>query len=106
MTHKHRIILYALFIGCMMSWFMLSRAKAQNVVRHGTVFVQQISSKDSVDTGYEYQDKDLVKHKVYLSPKGKAYIYVYSKKTGKGYRRYLPKVTKMLKDMDNERTNH
>lgn len=72
-----------------------------HVVKNGNVFVQQSTFKDSTKTDYEYQDKDGVKHIVYLSSKGKAYIYVYSKKTGKGYRRYLPKITAMLKEADN-----
>ena len=73
------------------------------VVRNGRVFVQQTSTSDSTKTDYEYQDKDGNKHTIYLSKTGKAYIYVYSKKTGKGYRRYLPKITAMLKEADNAR---
>lgn len=67
---------------------------AQNVVLKGRTFTHQ---KDSVDTGYEYQDKDGKKHTIYLSSTGKAYIYVRSKRTGKYYRRCLPKITEELK---------
>lgn len=78
---------------------------AQNVVRKGHVFVQQSVSKDSVKTDYEYQDKDGNKHVIYLSAKGKAYYWAVSKKTGKRYKRYLPKITEMLKKADNDRPN-
>ena len=76
---------------------------AQNVVRKGHVFVQQSASKDSVKTDYEYQDRDGNKYVIYLSPKGKAYYWAVSKKTGKRYKRYLPKITEMLKEADNEK---
>lgn len=75
---------------------------AQNVVQKGHVFVQQSVSKDSIKTDYEYQDKDGAKHTIYLSSRGKAYYWAISKKTGKRYKRYLPKITQML--ADNEKT--
>ena len=74
---------------------------AQNVVRNGNVFIQSSTSGDSIKTDYTYQDRDGNKYVIYLSPKNKAYIWVKSKKTNKPYRRYLPKITQMLKDMDN-----
>lgn len=75
--------------------------KAQNVVRNGSVFVQSSTSGDSTKTDYEYQDRDGNKYVIYLSSKGKAYVWMKSKKTGKPYKRYLPKITEMLKDIDN-----
>ena len=98
---KFMIVLSMLVLILGMLFAIKGELKAQNVVKNGNVFIQQSASKDSTKTDYEYQDKDGVKHIVYLSSKGKAYIYVYSKKTGKGYRRYLPKVTAMLKEADN-----
>ena len=74
---------------------------AQNVVRNGKVFVQSSTSGDSTKTDYEYQDRDGNKYVIYLSSKGKAYVWMKSKKTGKMYKRYLPKITEMLKDIDN-----
>lgn len=74
--------------------------KAQNVVKNGKVFVQQSSTGDSTKTDYQYQDRDGVKYTIYLSSKGKAYVWMKSKKTGKLYKRYLPKVTQMLEEAD------
>lgn len=71
-------------------------ANAQNVIRQGNVFVQQQHGGDSIPTGYYYQDIDGNKYPIYLSQKGKAYAWVRSKKTGKMYKKYLPKVTEVL----------
>ena len=76
---------------------------AQNVVLNGKTFIQESPKQDSIKTDYEYQDRDGVKHTIYLSPKGKAFCWVVSKKTGKRYKRYLPEVTKMLKETSNEK---
>lgn len=77
--------------------------QAQNVVLQKKVFVQSSTSGDSTKTDYEYQDRDGVKYTIYLSSKGKAYVWMKSKKTGKLYKRYLPKITEMLKEADNGR---
>ena len=71
-------------------------AKAQNVRLEGNVFVQQQTAGDSTRTEYYYQDKDGMKYPIFLSSKGKAYIWMRSKKTNKMYRRYLPKITEKL----------
>ena len=75
--------------------------RAQNVIRNGNTFVQSSTSGDSTKTDYEYQDRDGVKYTIYLSSKGKAYVWMKSKKTGKLYKRYLPKITEMLKETKN-----
>ena len=80
--------------------------KAQNVILKGHTFTHQSAQKDSVDTGYEYQDKDGNKYTVYLSSTGKAYCWMKSKKTGKLYKRYLPKITAMLKEMQNRKRSN
>lgn len=80
--------------------------RAQNVVRQGKVFVQSSTSGDSTKTDYEYQDREGVKYTIYLSSKGKAYVWMKSKKTGKLYKRYLPKITEILKETDNGRNSH
>lgn len=80
--------------------------QAQNVVRQGKVFVQSSTSGDSTKTDYEYQDREGVKYTIYLSSKGKAYVWMKSKKTGKLYKRYLPKITEILKETDNGRNSH
>lgn len=76
---------------------------AQNVVLKGKTFIQSSPKQDSIKTDYEYQDRDGAKHTIYLSPKGKAYYWAVSKKTGKRYKRYLPKITQTLKEADNEK---
>ena len=75
---------------------------AQNVIRNGNVFVQSSTSGDSTKTDYEYQDRDGNKYVIYLSSKGKAYVWMKSKKTGKMYKRYLPKITQMLQEMEKD----
>ena len=80
--------------------------QAQNVVRQGKVFVQSSSTGDSTKTDYEYQDRDGNKYVIYLSSKGKAYIWMKSKKTGKMYKRYLPKITEELNRIEHARSSH
>lgn len=85
------IVLVAWFLGAFVG------ATAQNVVRVGNVF-EQVEKKDSaVKTAYTYKDKNGISYPIYLSSKGKAYIICQSKKTGRKYKRYLPKVTEQLK---------
>jgi hypothetical protein len=85
------VVLVAWFLGAFIG------AKAQNVVRKGNVF-EQVEKKDSaIKTSFVYKDKNGVSYPIYLSSKGKAYIICKSKKTGKTYKRYLPKVTEQLK---------
>ena len=89
-------------IVLILSMLILSQGlQAQNVVRQGKVFVQSSTSGDSTKTDYEYQDREGVKYTIYLSSKGKAYVWMKSKKTGKLYKRYLPKITEMLKEAEN-----
>lgn len=84
------IVLVAWFLGAFVG------ATAQNVVRKGNVF-EQVEKKDSaVKTSFVYKDKNGISYPIYLSSKGKAYIICKSKKTGRTYKRYLPKVTKEL----------
>jgi hypothetical protein len=86
------VVLLAWFLGAFIG------AKAQNVVRKGNVF-EQVEKKDSVvKTSFVYKDKNGVSYPIYLSSKGKAYILCKSKKTGRTYKRYLPKVTKELNE--------
>ena len=71
--------------------------RGQNVVLKGKTFIQQSTTTvDSIATGYYYQDTEGVKHPIFLSNKGKAYCWVKSKKTGKMYKKYLPKITEQL----------
>lgn len=97
---KSRILAWIVLLLGLLAY---SQGFAQNVILKGKTFVQGSPKQDSIKTDYEYQDKDGVKHTIYLSAKGKAYYWAVSKKTGKLYKRYLPKITEMLKEADNDR---
>lgn len=71
-----------------------SGLKAQNVVRNGNRF--EVVKDTAQQTDLLFVDKDGKAYPIYLSSKGKAYIICKSKKTGKQYKRYLPKVTAAL----------
>lgn len=75
--------------------------RAQSVVRNGKMFIQQSNSnkieKDSATlTGYFYIDAKGVKYPIYVSSKGKCFIWRTSAKTGRPYKQYLPEITKQL----------
>ena len=72
--------------------------KAQNVVRKGNTFIEQRSDSARGDTKTDmlYTDRKGQTDTIYLSSKGKAFIWKVSKKTEKRYRKYLPKVTEQL----------
>lgn len=71
---------------------------AQNVVRKGqTFYAVNDSVKGDTKTEYFYVDSKGKKYSIYISRRGKAYIKCISQKTGKEYKRYLPKVTEQLK---------
>lgn len=79
----------------------LQECRAQSVTRQGKLFIQQSSSnkieKDSATlTGYFYIDAKGVKYPIYISSKGKCFIWRTSAKTGKQYKQYLPEITKQL----------
>ncbi len=67
---------------------------AQNVIRQGDTFIQQCDS--TTVTKYRYKTKDGKSYPVYLSSRRKAFIIKTSKKTGKEYRQYLPKITEAI----------
>lgn len=102
MNKKDSITEWLLYIAAGLMWAFLllyhMPTTAQNVVKQGNVFVQQQNGGDSIPTGYYYQDLDGNKYPIYLSSKRKAYAWVRSKKTGKMYKKYLPKVTEVLKN--------
>lgn len=79
----------------------LCSINGQTVVRKGNTFYQQSNSskieKDSaVFSGYHYFDAKGVRYPIYMSSKGKCFIWRTSSKTGKRYKQYLPEVTKQL----------
>ena len=73
--------------------------KAQEVIRKGNTF-EQVSKKKSKEayklTQYTYIAADGTKYPIYISEKGKYFIFRKSAKTGKEYRQYLPEITKQL----------
>lgn len=72
---------------------------AQSVEKKGNVFVQVKDTtyiNSGVKTEYKYQDSKGVEYPIYLTKNGKAFIIRVSKKTGRPYRYYLPKVTEQL----------
>ena len=100
MNIKSRVLAWIVLLLGLIAY---SQGFAQNVVLKGKTFVQDSPKQDSIKTDYEYQDRNGKKYTIYLSPKGKAYIWVTSSKTGKRYKRYLPEITKMLKEANNEK---
>ncbi len=92
---------YITLVVCITLAFVFSLSThAQNVVRNGNTFIQQVDStrvkKEPTKTKYTYVSKDGVSYPIYLSANGKAFIMRYSSKTDKMYRQYLPEVTKQL----------
>lgn len=72
---------------------------AQEVVRNGNTFTQTSKKKAKeafMTTPYTYVATDGTKYPIYLSGHGKYFIIRKSKKTGKEYRQYLPKVQEQL----------
>ena len=73
--------------------------KAQNVVRKGNTFIEQKSDStrsNATKTDMLYTDHKGQTDTIYLSSKGKAFIWKVSKNTQKRYRKYLPNVTEQL----------
>lgn len=73
--------------------------KAQTVVRNGNTFTQVSKAKQKEafkSTPYTYVAADGTKYPIYLSGHGKYFIIRKSKKTGKEWRQYLPKVQEQL----------
>ena len=74
-------------------------AHSQEVIRKGNTF-EQVSKKKQKETykltQYTYIASDGKKYPIYVSEKGKYFIFRKSAKTGKEYRQYLPEITKQL----------
>lgn len=87
-----------LFILCLILLGGIT-VKAQNVIRNGNTFTE-VSKKKQKEalkpTPYTYVASDGTKYPIYISDKGKYFIIRKSKKTGREYRQYLPKVQEQL----------
>ena len=78
--------------------FAFSVVHGQSVVRHGNMFISTdttVVRGGATKTQYLYVRGENI-DTVYLSSKGKAFIWKDSKKTGKKYRKYLPAITEQL----------
>lgn len=83
--------------------FVASMVMGQTVTLRGTQFSVESNSKraaafDSI-TVYTYRDTNDSVYAVHLSRNLKAFIVRYSERTGKPYRKYLPKITEQLDKM-------
>lgn len=86
----------ATFVVAILLWMFCAIASAQSVqvIRQGNTFVEKVDSGHK--TAMVYVDKDGNRYPIYVSSKGKHYILKVSKKSGKQYKRYLPKVDEQL----------
>ena len=78
--------------------FAFSVVHGQSVVRHGNMFISTdttVVRGGATKTQYLYVQGENI-DTVYLSSKGKAFVWKTSKRTGKRYRKYLPAVTEQL----------
>ena len=96
-----RKILFTLTLVVISSLFTITTAMAaKKIVRKGKNFIEQSSGpsikKDNpTKTDYLYTSSGDV-DTIWISSKGKAFVWKVSKKTGKKYRKYLPEVTQQL----------
>lgn len=95
---KLLLIVYLTLLGSM--------TYSQTVVRNGNTFTQ-VSKKKQKETykltPYTYVTADGVKHPIYLSERGRYFIFRKKKKTGEEYRWSIPKeVAKQLEQQKNE----
>ena len=69
--------------------------KSVEYTQNGTEFVETPKSNNGgakeTNTGCTWIDSKGVKYDIYMSSKGRCYVYKTSKKTGKTYKYYLPK---------------
>lgn len=95
-TRRAALFVLVLFF----SMCFIKHVRAQNVVRKGNTFVEQRDSSSkrngATKTVYTYTDSKGQVDTIYLSSTGSAFVWKTSKKTGKKYRKYLPKVTEAL----------
>ena len=94
---KYTITMVIIFL----IWFACVSANAQSVQvqRKGNTFVEVVDSSKisgAKETDMIYVDKEGKTYNIYVSQKGKHFIIKTSKKSGKKYRKYLPKVDEQL----------
>ena len=96
-------ILLVIMLTAITLVFEASIVMGQTVILKGTQFSVEGQSKrgqafDSI-TVYTYRDSNDSIYTVHLSKNLKAFIVRYSERTGKPYRKYLPKITEQLDKM-------
>lgn len=88
------------FVAAIMLLSVVLGASADNkksveYTQNGTEFVETPKSNKGgakeTKTGCTWTDSKGVKYDIYMSSKGRCYVYKTSKKTGKQYKYYLPK---------------
>ena len=87
------LIIFLIWFAC------VSSVNAQNIQRKGKTFVEVVDSSKisgAKETDMIYVDKEGKTYNIYVSQKGKHFIIKVSKKSGKKYRKYLPKVDEQL----------
>lgn len=97
MKHKIHPVLLVMLLTITLA-FVFSMAHGQSVVRHGNMFISTdttVVRGGATKTQYLYVQGENI-DTVYLSSKGKAFVWKTSKRTGKRYRKYLPAVTEQL----------
>lgn len=109
MLASTRILAVIVLIAWMIA--LTVRAKAQNVIRKGNTFIEVSSDSSAKRGGYTktdilFTDKKGQTDTVYLTSTKKAFVFRTSKKTGKQYRRYLPKITEKLNVSNKTKTSH
>lgn len=87
-----------IFVAAIMLLSVVLGAQADqpkvNYTQNGTEFVQEPKApraSKEVKTGCTWTDSKGEKYDIYMSSKGRCYVYKTSKKTGKTYKYYLPK---------------
>lgn len=97
-----KTFLYTIVLAALSTMFTVTTAMAaKKIVRKGKNFIEQSSGssikKDNpTKTDYLYTSSNGDVDTIWVSSKGKAFVWKTSKKTGKKYRKYLPEVTEQL----------
>ena len=84
-----------IFITACIALFSIAACAQDNVfVKNGNEYSSVRIEKQTipdVNTGFVWKDSSGVSHEIYITKNNACYYLAISKKTGKEYRRYLPK---------------
>lgn len=93
-TILYILIIFVMFFGLTNSIKADNNPKAKvEVIQQGSTFsIKSNNIKiEPTKTNYTFKDSKGIEYPIYLTSKGKAFVYKTSKKTGKQYKYYLPK---------------